>query len=417
MTDFQQHYQQFYGSGNLDEWRRIGAVGKAANVVRGWAEVTISPHRPVVIELSCGDGAIAQQLHELEYFSRYQGFDISGSGIQVARARNIPNATFTTVTASIPVEDDAADVVIMSHVIEHLEHPRQLIEEAHRIAPLLIVEVPCELNRRLPPEYDWDPVGHINHYNPASIRALLQTCRYDFAGQFTTNPSREVQTFQQPGWKSTAKWAVKDLALRAAPKLATTQFTYHETLMAWRNNGTFTQRRRLSMTERVTFSCSRPGRTSVGLDVHARSVAAAAIDGVTGEVVQTRLTPSREHLPSWISELPGGRLRGRSVRSAIDAQRSTGSGLGVGGGVRVVGVVPATINAGYSKSDDWWIVASQYRCAWNSESLGIYVRRVLRNHGQRECKVQYRKNVALPGKDGLPKSCMTRSRVLPGGIT
>lgn len=29
-------------------------------------------------------------------------------------------------------------------------------------------------------------------------------------------------------------------------------------------------------------------RTSVGLDVHARSVAAAAIDGVTGELVQAR---------------------------------------------------------------------------------------------------------------------------------
>ena len=46
-------------------------------------------------------------------------------------------------------------------------------------------------------------------------------------------------------------------------------------------------------------------RTSVGLDVHARSVAAAAIDGVTGEVRQTRLTPSYEHIRSWISELPG----------------------------------------------------------------------------------------------------------------
>ena len=31
-------------------------------------------------------------------------------------------------------------------------------------------------------------------------------------------------------------------------------------------------------------------RTSVGLDVHARSVAAAAIDVVNGEVLQTRLT-------------------------------------------------------------------------------------------------------------------------------
>lgn len=46
-------------------------------------------------------------------------------------------------------------------------------------------------------------------------------------------------------------------------------------------------------------------RTSVGLDVHARSVAAAAIDGVTGQVFRTRLTPSREHIWSWLSELPG----------------------------------------------------------------------------------------------------------------
>ena len=46
-------------------------------------------------------------------------------------------------------------------------------------------------------------------------------------------------------------------------------------------------------------------RTSIGLDVHARSVAAAAIDGVTGEVFQNRLTPSYEHIRSWISDLPG----------------------------------------------------------------------------------------------------------------
>jgi len=46
-------------------------------------------------------------------------------------------------------------------------------------------------------------------------------------------------------------------------------------------------------------------RTSVGLDVHARSVAAAAIDGVTGELFQTRLTPAHEHIRGWIQELPG----------------------------------------------------------------------------------------------------------------
>jgi transposase len=46
-------------------------------------------------------------------------------------------------------------------------------------------------------------------------------------------------------------------------------------------------------------------RTSVGLDVHARSVAAAAIDGLTGELFQARLTPSYDHLRSWLADLPG----------------------------------------------------------------------------------------------------------------
>src|SRR3954451_21520227 len=45
-------------------------------------------------------------------------------------------------------------------------------------------------------------------------------------------------------------------------------------------------------------------RTSVGLDVHARSVAAGAVDGLTGEVLRHRLTPSHEHIRAWVSELP-----------------------------------------------------------------------------------------------------------------
>ena len=46
-------------------------------------------------------------------------------------------------------------------------------------------------------------------------------------------------------------------------------------------------------------------RTSVGLDVHARSVAAAAIDGVTGEVFRARLVPAPREVIGWIGALPG----------------------------------------------------------------------------------------------------------------
>ena len=42
-----------------------------------------------------------------------------------------------------------------------------------------------------------------------------------------------------------------------------------------------------------------------GLDVHARSVVAAAIDGQTGEVFRARLTPAHTEVLGWVGGLPG----------------------------------------------------------------------------------------------------------------
>ena len=80
-------------------------------------------------------------------------------------------------------------------------------------------------------------------------------------------------------------------------------------------------------------------RTSVGLDVHARSVAAAAIDGVTGELFQTKLTPSHEHIRSWLGDLPG------PVAVAYEAG-PTGFGLSRaldGAGIRCEVVAPSKL--------------------------------------------------------------------------
>jgi len=46
-------------------------------------------------------------------------------------------------------------------------------------------------------------------------------------------------------------------------------------------------------------------RTSVGLDVHARSVVACGLDGQTGQVFERRLTPDHGELWSWLESLPG----------------------------------------------------------------------------------------------------------------
>lgn len=46
-------------------------------------------------------------------------------------------------------------------------------------------------------------------------------------------------------------------------------------------------------------------RTSVGLDVHARSVVACGLDRETGEVTERRLTPDHREILDWIGALPG----------------------------------------------------------------------------------------------------------------
>ena len=46
-------------------------------------------------------------------------------------------------------------------------------------------------------------------------------------------------------------------------------------------------------------------RTSVGLDVHARSVVACGLDGQTGELFERRLTPAPGDVLGWLRGLPG----------------------------------------------------------------------------------------------------------------
>jgi len=83
-------------------------------------------------------------------------------------------------------------------------------------------------------------------------------------------------------------------------------------------------------------------RTSVGLDVHARSISASAIDAVTGELVETRLAPGDGYrsVLDWVGQLP------TPVAVAYEAG-PTGFGLArrLGAeGIRCVVAAPSKIN-------------------------------------------------------------------------
>ncbi|MGW2524534.1 IS110 family transposase [Streptomyces sp. NPDC001617] len=80
-------------------------------------------------------------------------------------------------------------------------------------------------------------------------------------------------------------------------------------------------------------------RTYAGLDVHARSVVGAAIDGVSGEIRSLRLAPETEAVLAWVASLPA------PVAVAYEAG-PTGFGLAralTAAGVRWVVVTPSKV--------------------------------------------------------------------------
>src|SRR4051794_41857106 len=80
-------------------------------------------------------------------------------------------------------------------------------------------------------------------------------------------------------------------------------------------------------------------RTTVGMDVHARSVAAEAVDWDTGQVFSRTLTPATEEVLAWVAGLPG------PVAATYEAG-PTGFGLAralAGAGIRCEVVAPSKL--------------------------------------------------------------------------
>lgn len=224
------HYDGYYAGAS--EWRRLGAEDKAANVLCLCAGV---PHERVV-EIGAGEGSLLARLAELGFGAERSALDVSQSGVDAIQARRIPGLVEARVFDgyAAPFEDGHFDLAILSHVLEHAEHPRQLLTEAARVARRVFVEVPLEETWRLPRDFVPDDVGHINFYSEKSIRHLVQSCGLAVREQIVTNPSRATYSFRS-SVSGSLRWGVKELLLRAAPGFSGRCFTYHSALLCEAN--------------------------------------------------------------------------------------------------------------------------------------------------------------------------------------
>ncbi|MCU0430271.1 MAG: class I SAM-dependent methyltransferase [Cytophagaceae bacterium] len=169
----QQAYSAQYTSA-ITAWRSLAAKHKANNIVQ-----LASSIKPIkVLEVGCGEGSILKWLSDWNFSTELYGIDISESGIEIVKSKKITHLKDVVHFDGyhIPFDDNYFDLIICSHVMEHVEHERSLLREIQRVAQHQIFEVPIDFSFYVDRKFNhFLGYGHINIYTPALFRFLLKT--------------------------------------------------------------------------------------------------------------------------------------------------------------------------------------------------------------------------------------------------
>lgn len=136
-----------------------------------------------VLEIGCGTGALGHLLQmNMGTEINYLGVEINPQRATVATNRGInvhqgPAQQLSAITDNKP----SWHVIILDNVLEHLEQPGKVMEEAASLLGpdgymLIIVPNRYDIRRILFSGFrrnSWIPLAHINYFNPASLDSLL----------------------------------------------------------------------------------------------------------------------------------------------------------------------------------------------------------------------------------------------------
>ena len=170
-------YAAQYDSNSV-EWRNMGAKYKALNII----ELAKCIQFKNVLEVGAGEGSILNWLSKWNFCDDLNCVEISESGIEMIKSKQIEHLKDVLLFDGykIPYPDNHFDLVICSHVMEHVEHERILLREIKRVSRHQIFEVPIDfsfyVDRKLKHFLSY---GHINIYTPGLFRFLLMSENYE----------------------------------------------------------------------------------------------------------------------------------------------------------------------------------------------------------------------------------------------
>jgi SAM-dependent methyltransferase len=217
-------------------WRALSAIGKADHVIELCRRAGLSAggHPVSTLEVGCGDGALLCELHRRDFGGTLAGVEITRAAVDIAGERPEISAVKLYDGLHLPAADDAYELGVLSHVLEHVPDPAALLEEVSRACGAVLVEVPLEANwsaRRAGKREHAMEVGHLQRLDRSAVRAIAARAGLEIVAEledplppavhrfFATTPASRA--------KGTAKWAVRAGVQRLAPAAARRAFTLH----------------------------------------------------------------------------------------------------------------------------------------------------------------------------------------------
>lgn len=134
-----------------------------------------------VLDFGSGNGVLSYWLKSNGFGQRVVGVDVSQTGVDNAnRAYGSESLSFITLDKLSELKPGSFDVVVSSHVLEHIDEPEEALQSIMDKAEWLVLEVPLEqclwpeLISRLRGKARYDnPLGHVNFWTRASFRDFL----------------------------------------------------------------------------------------------------------------------------------------------------------------------------------------------------------------------------------------------------
>lgn len=206
-------YDQFYEKHD-EAWRMLSAKYKAQHIIEVCSGLKLNN----VLEVGAGDGSILKWLSDQNFAPEYHAVEISGSGVEYIKSRGINNLKSVQVFDGykLPFDDDSFDLIILSHVLEHVEHERMLLREIKRVAKHCVIEVPRDYKAGVDKRIKhFLAYGHINVYTPTSLRYLLRTEGFDIENDLLSMTEPKVTRFNTYVNQKKSESAITNLRIAA----------------------------------------------------------------------------------------------------------------------------------------------------------------------------------------------------------